>query len=78
MQDMLHELENIEQDGAVASATTPKGAKMDDLLQEMKRLSAKYKEDDELDSSNKEEYEYPSVTSKPLFSRFLVHTVNSL
>eukprot|EP00111_Clytia_hemisphaerica_P010419 TCONS_00030440-protein len=63
MQDMLHELENIEHDGDDASAATPKGAKMDDLLQEMKRLSAKYKEDDELESSNKEEYEYPSVTS---------------
>lgn len=75
MHEMMQEIEDIERstlpkdETSSATKTTrgtvrQKSSKMDDLLQEMQKLSAKHKE---VDSSNKEEYECASTTSNLLF-----------
>ena len=71
MQEMMQEIEDIERstflkedsssNTTTSSTIRSKNSKMEDLLQEMQRLSAKHKE--VVDSSNKEEYECASTTS---------------
>ena len=76
MHEMMQEIEDIEKStfskddtssttNTTGSTVRKKNSKMEDLLQEMQKLSAKHKE--VVDSSNKEEYECASTTSNLLF-----------